>query len=103
MEDRTVYLWDARTEPLAPLAHGSSAFALTLRLAGSRLAMGCCDDTVRLWDLESREEAAELRGHGDYVHAVAWSPDGTRLLSASGEVAVRVWDSVSPGLRARRP
>lgn len=27
----------------------------------------------------TREQVAELRGHTDYVHAVAWSPDGTRL------------------------
>jgi WD40 repeat protein len=40
-------------------------------------------------------EVAEVRGHDDYVHAVAWSPDGTRLISASGDRTVRVWDSLS--------
>lgn len=44
---------------------------------------------------------AELRGHTDYVKAVAWSPDGTRLISGSGDFTVRVWDSMSPAVRAR--
>jgi WD40 repeat protein len=46
---------------------------------------------------------AELRGHTDYVHAVGWSPDGTRLVSGSGDFTVRVWDSLSPAARAKRP
>jgi WD40 repeat protein len=45
---------------------------------------------------------AELRGHTDYVHAVAWSPDGTRLVSGSGDFTVRVWDSLSAQERAKR-
>jgi WD40 repeat protein len=45
---------------------------------------------------------AELRGHEDYVHAVAWSPDGTRLISASGDRTVRIWDSLSAHERAKR-
>lgn len=62
------------------------------------------DNSVRLFDVASRAQVAELRGHTDYVHAVAWSPDGTRLDSGSGDFTVRVRDSLSPAERAaRRP
>jgi eukaryotic-like serine/threonine-protein kinase len=70
---------------------------------GTRLAAGCRDNTIRLIDVATRQQVAELRGHTDYVHAVAWSPDGTRLVSGSGDYTVRVWDSLSPADRAQRP
>jgi WD40 repeat protein len=70
---------------------------------GTRLAAGCRDNTVRLFDVASRQQVAELHGHTDYVHAVAWSPDGTRLVSGSGDYTVRVWDALPPAVRARPP
>jgi WD40 repeat protein len=60
-------------------------------------------DTIRLWDIATGTEVAELRGHRAYVHAVAFSPDGTRLASCSGDFTVRVWDSLSPQERDPAP
>lgn len=36
-------------------------------------------------------------GHSDYVSAVAWSPDGKRIASASGDHTVQVEDAVGGG------
>src|SRR5437588_12273568 len=33
------------------------------------------------------------QGHSDYVSAVAWSPDGKRIASGSGDHTVQVWDA----------
>ena len=38
------------------------------------------------------------RGHaGNPVNAVAWSPDGTRIASGSGDNTVQVWDAATGG------
>jgi WD40 repeat protein len=35
----------------------------------------------------------QLTGHTDWVMAVAYSPDGTRIVSGSDDQTVRVWDA----------
>jgi WD40 repeat protein len=38
-------------------------------------------------------EIAVLRGHTSYVWSLAFSPDGTTLVSGSGDNTVRLWDT----------
>jgi WD40 repeat protein len=39
---------------------------------------------VRIWNLETGKEQLSLSGHSSWIHAVAISPDDTRILSAGG-------------------
>ncbi|KWV33310.1 MULTISPECIES: nSTAND1 domain-containing NTPase [Micromonospora] len=64
---------------------------------GSRLAAGCKDNSVRVWDIHTRSSAGVLRGHADWVSALAWSPSGRYLASGSDDRTVRVWDIEHPG------
>jgi WD40 repeat protein len=79
--------------------HHGIVYAVAFNPEGSRLATGCSDNIVHLWDTETFDEMIELRGHSSYVHAVAFSPDGTMLASGSGDFTVRIWDSRSPDER----
>jgi WD40 repeat protein/tetratricopeptide (TPR) repeat protein len=47
---------------------------------------------VLLWDAATGELLHTLHGHDDAVQAVAFSPDGGRLVSASRDSTARVWD-----------
>jgi hypothetical protein len=47
-----------------------------------------------VWDAVKGQEIFSLRGHTDIVSSVAYSPDGSRIVSGSDDQTVRVWDAV---------
>jgi WD40 repeat protein len=50
------------------------------------------DGKLFCWDLNTARIAREFKGHTQNVRAVAFSPDGTRILSGSQDETVRFWD-----------
>ena len=50
---------------------------------------------ARIWDAASAKEIAVLRGHDNSVLSAAFSPDGSRIVTASWDNTARIWDTVS--------
>jgi WD40 repeat protein len=113
-DDRTVRVWDvargdqqrgmagiATPRSHAPhLDHQASAvLAVALSPDGETLASTSNDRIVRLWDVATGAQRAELDGHTDLVQAIAFSPDGQTLVSAGDDQTLRLWDV---GTRAER-
>ena len=96
--DDSVRLWNIDDgSNLAELKHGSHIYSLTFTPDGKRLAAGCANNAIRIWDTEKWKEVVDLRGHTRYVHSVAFSSDGTRLVSGSGDTTLRIWNTKRPG------
>ncbi|MBM4068581.1 MAG: hypothetical protein FJ271_06500 [Planctomycetes bacterium] len=53
------------------------------------------DCVVRIWDIAGRKEIAILRGHTSRVTTAQFSPDGTKLVTASWDGSVRIWDTAT--------
>ena len=53
--------------------------------SGRELASVGYDGTLRLWNVADQREIESPLKHGDRVHAVRWSPDGSCLLTAAGD------------------
>ena len=96
--DRTVKFWDWKTRTCHQ----------TLRMRGVVRAMSVTNDAARVavaggalvwvYRLAGHGVVGEpvlCRGHSRWVECVEFSPDGTRLASASTDGTLRIWDVVS--------
>lgn len=74
--------------------HTNGVHSVVVSPDGKLLASGSYDNTVKLWEIESRKEIASLTGHTSHVYSVAFSPDGKLLASGSHDYKVKLWDVV---------
>ncbi|KAJ1484418.1 WD40-repeat-containing domain protein [Baffinella frigidus] len=67
---------------------------------GKLVVSGSDGNDVKIWNAESGSEICSLHGHSDMVNSAAFSPNGKRVVSVSGdphyeysdEYSVRIWD-----------
>ncbi|MEH1926195.1 WD40 repeat domain-containing protein [Nostoc sp.] len=58
---------------------------------GQHIASGSADHTVKLWDINTRQNLYTLDNHSDWVHSVTFSPDGKTLVSGSRDRTIKLW------------
>jgi serine/threonine protein kinase/WD40 repeat protein len=93
-----VTLWQATTYhrvaefAVDPPAPGAAVLALTVCPRSSRLAIGWSSGHVQLHSLTRKEHLTTYRPSSSPVENVVWMPDGNRLVTASLDDRVTVWN-----------
>ena len=96
-EDKTARVWDAATGAVINVLKGKNGrwSGVVASADGARIA-AVCGDAALVWDALSGRRIGALRSprkHG--INCVAFSPDGTHIVTASNGKGdrVRVWDA----------
>ncbi len=99
--DKTVRVWDVRTGEIARVIRGQvgkgdegKIYAAALSPDDRWLAVGGYNknDEIRLIDFRTGKVNALLKGHGNVILGLSFSPDGRRLISGSADKTARIWD-----------
>lgn len=102
--DRTARLWQvANGDEVAVLRHeGELAMAtfapdgqrvVTIARAQSRTRPGDWSAAAFLWEARTGQLLATLRSNDRDITGIAFSPDGTRMVTAANEATARVWST----------
>jgi serine/threonine protein kinase len=82
----------------------SEKFTLVKTLAGQdkilsvamspdgKIIASSSDRLIKLWNLTTGEEVAELTGHSQRVNTIVLNPDGQTLVSGSDDNTIKVWN-----------
>lgn len=108
--DKTVQVWEVATgrNLYTYRGHTAAVYAVAWSPDGKRIASGGEDRIVQVWEIvkdsrsnpltalfSSNRGSFTYRGHTGRVNALAWSPDGRRIASASSDKSMQVWDALS--------
>jgi WD40 repeat protein len=89
-------LWSIATKTGWPsmglVDHQAPVLCVAFAPQGTPLVSGSRDGTIHLWNVESSDQQAILRGHNEPVVALSFTPDGRTLASAGASGSIRLWN-----------
>jgi WD40 repeat protein len=86
-----VVLWDTKAERATATFKQNLCRSVAVAPDGKTIA-ATEGNNVNLWDVATETKRATLKGHAGVAWSVAYSPDGTLLLSGSKDGTVRFWN-----------
>ena len=92
-----VQLWDVGTRKLkrSVTVSNDTVFGASISADGSRVAVGCADNTVRVVDTAAGKEALKLSYHENWVLGTVFGANGKRLVSVGRDQAAKLSDATT--------
>lgn len=92
--DTRSHVWDiATSDQLLSFDSDDDSYRYSVVFsANSRLIATSSRGSIKIWDADDGALIQTLRGPDTEFHSVAFSPDAQRLVTASDDYKVRVWD-----------
>jgi WD40 repeat protein len=94
--DSTIKIWDTISGALIRSIPQPNMEAITFSPDGNRIAgaySGSGNRGIKIWNTANGSEIRLLTGHTDTINSVAYSPNGSQILTASDDGTVRIWDT----------
>jgi WD40 repeat protein len=98
--DKTAKAWKVASEnPTKAFGHPNLVDAVAFNPAGTVLATGCHDGSLRLWDHAKGALAKEIKAHvtpnATQIYCVAWTSDSKQVLTGSYDGSLKLWDATA--------
>lgn len=92
LDDGVVIVWDQDGNEIVRMSNREAARGLAFSHDSRFLATGSDAGEARVWAIPSGELVAELRGHQDDVDSIAWTPDGTHIVTGTDRGVLRMFE-----------
>lgn len=108
-DDGTARIWDAETSAAITLRHATEVSTASFSL-NSKLVVTASQYDAQIWNALTGAPLLSLKGHRDFIHSASFSPDSSRVVTASGNMfsemflsgsstpqndAVRIWSAAT--------
>jgi WD40 repeat protein len=92
-----IQLWDVASRKLERSIRvtNDAVYGVAISPDEKRVAVGCADKTVRVFDVPDGRQVMSCDNHIDWVFGTAFSSDGTQIASASRDRALKLIDVAS--------
>lgn len=93
----------ASDAPVKTLAHPNLVDAVAFDDTGDRLATGCHDGILRIWDVPKGTALKTIEAHlvkmpqqiQNPIYAVVWTPDHKQVFTSSYDKSIKLWDAAA--------
>ena len=92
-----IQIWDLKTNKLrrSITVTADTVFGASLSPDNSTIAVGCTDNTVRLYDAVTGKELHKIGNHENWILGTAFGADNKRIVSVSRDRAAKLTDATS--------